>query len=228
MTDEVRSPYDLFLELQPKFRDIVLVPQGFGIRLHGGERRMYFYPKFAALGEVGECIHSTMYRGMREGGSSIGDNGNFLQFDIKAGSLPFSFTYDPTSGLDMYKQLDAAAAAAILNGPLSRKFTVGVGDPGILREVLENNKNYSIPIQLLWDGGAEILGMQLPGKLTASSWRFFFPDKSPELNAIAFAIEYAQTQESLKRFPVEQAEAEQLQRSALGNYQTAIRSIARP
>ena len=227
MTDKVKRPYDLFLELQPKFRGIVLVPQHFGTAYHQTEHLMRFYPKFAVLGDAGEYIHPTMYRGTRKSGSAIGDNGNFLHFDVKEGKLAFDFRYDPESSLSIEQQFSATAGRAILDGPLNRKFTVGGGDPCILREVLENNKNYGIPIALLWDGDAEIAGVRRPESLTASSWRFFFPSESPEVNAIAFAIEYAQTEESLKRFPVEQAEAESMQRHAMSSYQVAMKILAK-
>ncbi|HEY4501593.1 MAG TPA: hypothetical protein VJJ20_00805, partial [Candidatus Paceibacterota bacterium] len=201
--------------------------QHFGTAYHQTEHLMRFYPKFAVLGDAGEYIHPTMYRGTRKSGSAIGDNGNFLHFDVKEGKLAFDFRYDPESPLSIEQQFSATAGRAILDGPLNRKFMVGVGDLGILREVLENNKDCGIPIALLWDGDAETVGVRQPESLTASSWRFFFPSESPEVNAIAFAIEYQRTQKDLQRFPTEEQEARKLQESAVANYQTAMKTLAR-
>lgn len=228
MAEGVRSPYDLFLELQPKFGDIMLVPQSFGTAFHQTDHLMRFYPKFAGPAAGKEpYIHPTMYRGTRKNGSSIGDNGYFLKFDVRQGKLAFDFRYDPASTLSIEQQFNATAGRAILDGPLNRKFTVEVGDLDTLREVLENNKDYGIPIKFLWDGDAEISGVERPERLTASSWRFFFPDDSPELNAIAFAIEYQRTQKDLERIPTEAQEARQLQKSAIANYQTAMKVLRR-
>lgn len=218
MTDEVRNPYDLFLKLQPKFRDIVLVPCGFQKYFAKTLPTFSFYPKLVA-DQSEPYIHPTYYRGDR-------DNGKFLQFNVQEAKFPFSFCYDPALEQGVGVQLDAAAGAAMLKGPLAGKFSVHVADQDQLKEVMLDNSGPSgITIALDYEN-RHIPGLVLPKALYATSWRFFFPGKSAETNAMELAVEYLRAQKDAAKLPQYQAENEQALARAATNYQTALKALA--
>jgi hypothetical protein len=217
MANRVKNPYELFLELQPTYREIELRPQKFGNPLCGAEHVFYFYPRFIAAQDL--CIHTTYYRG-------DGDNGNFIQFDVKEGNFAFDFRFDPSSEVSINRQFDAAAGAALLAGPMSSNLYIAADDVA-LRQSLLQNRDIEVPIKLSWKEDKLIPGLKKPAKLVAVSWRFFFPSESLEADAIAFAIEFARAKQTLasKHFRQWRAESKQARDKSLRTYQTALKRL---
>ncbi|MEK7109051.1 MAG: hypothetical protein AAB919_01275 [Patescibacteria group bacterium] len=174
------SHQDLFRRYQPRFRRIVLTPHSFGVGNQHQQHLFYFAPRH--IGAMSD-IHATEYRGS-------GDNGNFLQFDVRRGKFAFTLNYDPTGVRTIDQQLNAAAGAAIVAGPLKdREFYV---------EPLEGCDPFGREISIaLTYPGDEIPGLVIPTILRATTWGFFFPESS-EREAIELTLEVQKRQKMLE------------------------------
>ncbi|MCR4276295.1 MAG: hypothetical protein NUV90_02845 [Candidatus Parcubacteria bacterium] len=167
----------LFKRFLPKFREITWIPAGFRLGEHSA--RYHFAPK-------------------NKDGYSWYDHPDI---DIKVANLAFTLVYNPASKLDPTSQMLNAMWEAITVGPFAgRKFYAEPVDGEIEKafDAYAEGEHWGreIPIKLSYDGD-KIPGLHLVSSMSASSWKFFIPEESPEGKAIAaaLAIELAKRQE---------------------------------
>lgn len=167
----MHSAYGIFRSVQRRFRRIELKPVGFPLNAQQSTN-------------ANDFLFAVNSRSEHHAGSPS-------RLNVKAAQVAFAFAFDWKSAGDPNIQMDAAAWAAIMNGPFAgREFYVEPRDEVSVRAMFDDESNKAVPLTLSHSGSA-IQGLTLSESVFATSWRFFIPEESPEGKAISLAFELA-------------------------------------